>query len=119
MPPSTRATPSTARPTIYKTAFTTKTINEAKGLLPWKLAQLNSLEQNVANGSSAQIVWESTISILSSSLRKIKSLKLELDETKTKNSEMRAMHEIGDLVHLYLQPFSALAMQKEGVRVGD
>jgi hypothetical protein len=50
---------------------------------------------------------------------RIKALESQLKETKTENSEMRAMHEVGDLVSLYLRPFSALAKQKEGVQVGD
>ena len=119
MPPSTRSTPAAARPTIRKSAFATKTINEAKRLLPSRIAKLNALERNLANGSSAQLVWDSTISILSSCLRQIKSLQLEVDETNVQNSEMRAVHETGDFIRLYLQPFSSLAMQKEGLRIGD
>lgn len=117
MPPNTRRIPYTLR--IYKTASSTKTIKQAKRLLPSALAKLHALERNLTDGSSAQVMWESTMSVLSSCLHQMESLQSKLEVATTQNTYMMSMHETCYLLKLYLKPFTALAMQKKRLRMGE
>jgi hypothetical protein len=86
---------------------------------PFQSGKIARHRTNLTDSSSAQVVWESTMSVLSSCLHEIESLQSRLEVVTRENAYMRSMHEISDFLNLYFKSFAILAMQKERLRIGE